>query len=76
MDFGRLLLLKSRGIDDVAQLSRLLAQSERLTEEYVELFQKYLKGNNWPHVYVDLLEQLPALYPSKKGEKTAGRVLS
>ena len=75
MGFGRLLLLKSRGIDDVAQLSRLLTQSERLTEEYLELFDGYLDNGIWPQVYVDLLEQLRTLYPSKKGARTAGRAL-
>jgi hypothetical protein len=76
MGFGRLLLLKNRGIDDVAQLSRLLTQSERLTWEYLELFQQYLDGDNWPRVYLDLLEQLRALYPSKKKGKTVGRAQS
>jgi hypothetical protein len=74
MGFGRLLLLKNRGVDDVTQLSRLLNQSERLTEEYLELFQKYLNDDNWPQVYVDLLEQLRTLYPAKKGGKTVRRV--
>ena len=76
LGFGRLLLLKNRGIDDVAQLSRLLTQSERLTAEYLELFQKYLDGDNWPRAYLDLLEQLRALYPSKKKGKIAGRAQS
>jgi biotin operon repressor len=67
MSFGRLLLLRSRDIDNVSELSRLLNQSERLTEEYLELFEKYLDGGNWPQVYVDLLGQLRSLYPSKKG---------
>jgi hypothetical protein len=67
MSFGRLLLLRSRDIDNVSELSRLLNQSERLTEEYLELFEKYLDGANWPQVYVDLLGQLRSLYPSKKG---------
>jgi len=69
MSFGRLLLLKNRGIDDVPQLSRLLNQSEQLTNEYLELFEGHLDGENWPRVYVDLLEQLRSLYPSKKGGK-------
>ena len=69
MGFGRLLLLKNRGIDDIPQLSRLLNQSEQLTREYVELFESYLDGDNWPKVYIDLLKQLRALYPSKKGGK-------
>jgi hypothetical protein len=72
LGFGRLLLLKSREIDNVSELSRLLNQSERLTEEYLELFEKYLDGANWPQVYVDLLGQLRSLYPAKKG----GRRLS
>ena len=71
MSFGRLLLLKNRGIDDVPQLSRLLNQSEQLTKEYLELFERHLDGANWPRVYVDLLEQLRSLYPSKKGGKKA-----
>ena len=71
MSFGRLLLLKNRGIDDVPQLSRLLNQSEQLTKEYLELFERHLDGGNWPRVYVDLLEQLRSLYPSKKGGKKA-----
>lgn len=66
LGFGRLLLLKDRGIDDVYQLSRLLSQSERLTHEYLELFERHLDGSHWPRVYVDLLEQLQTLYPSKK----------
>jgi len=68
LGFGRLLLLKSRGLDDIVQLSRLLGQSERLTEEYLGLFDKYLEGDRWPRAYVELLVQLRALYPSKKRE--------
>jgi len=67
MGFGRLLLLKNRGVEGIPQLSRLLNQSEQLTREYVELFENYLDGDNWPKVYIDLLEQLRTLYPSKKG---------
>jgi len=66
LGFGRLLLLKNRGIDELSQLSRLLSQSERLTEEYLSLFEKYLDGDHWPRCYIDLLEQLQALYPAKK----------
>lgn len=66
LSFGRLLLLKNRGVDELQQLSRLLNQSECLTREYLQLFEKYVKGSRWPGVYVDLLEQLQALYPSKK----------
>ena len=56
-------------ISNNVYLSRLLNQSERLTEEYLDLFGRYLNGDNWPQIYVDLLEQLRALYPSKKGVK-------
>jgi len=30
------------------------------------LFEKYLTGDHWPSSYLDLLEQLQALYPAKK----------
>jgi len=66
LSFGRLLLLKNRGIDEINQLSRLLSQSEHLTKEYVTLFEKYLEGDHWPSSYLKLLEQLQALYPAKK----------
>jgi Protein of unknown function (DUF1670) len=66
MSFGRLLLLKSRGIEDSKQLSRLLGQSERLTLEYLEIFDRHKDGDKWPQVYAELLEQLKALYPAKK----------
>jgi len=64
--FGRLLLLISHDISDLSELSRLLNQSERLSREYLELFEKHKKGDQWPAVYVELLEQLKALYPAKK----------
>jgi biotin operon repressor len=64
--FGRLLLLLSHGMEDVKQISRLLGQSEGLTLEYMELYRRYKRGDHWPEVYVELLEQLKALYPSKK----------
>jgi hypothetical protein len=66
LGFGRLLLLKSRGIEDPKQLSRLLGQSERLTLEYLEIYERHKKGDKWPKVYVELLEQLKSLYPAKK----------
>jgi len=69
--FGRMLLLLSHQVERVSELSRLLGQSERLTQEYLELFDRYRDGDKWPSVYVELLEQLKALYPSKK--KKAGR---
>jgi len=73
--FGRLLLIKSHGIKEVSQISRLLHQSEKLTKEYIELYEKHKKGEHWPKVYLELLEQLKALYPSKKkGIKAAGEV--
>ncbi len=64
--FGRLLMLLDHGVSDVKELSRLLGQSERLTREYLQLFEKYKRGDKWPPVYVELLEQLKTLYPSKK----------
>ena len=64
--FGRLLLIKSHGIKNVSEISRLLYQSERLTKEYLQLYEKYKKGDHWSKVYQELLEQLKALYPSKK----------
>jgi biotin operon repressor len=64
--FGRLLLLLSRDVTRVAELSRLLNQSERLTGEYLVLFESHKEGDRWPAVYVELLEQLRALYPAKK----------
>ena len=72
MSFGRLLLLLNHGMDDVKELSRLLGQSERLTGEYLEIFEKYKTGDKWPKVYVELLEQLKTLYPSKKKSKGDG----
>ena len=64
--FGRLLLILSHGIKNVSEISRLLHQSERLTKEYLELYNKYRKEDYWPKVYQELVEQLKALYPSKK----------
>lgn len=69
--FGRLLLILNHGIKNISEISRLLHQSERLTKEYLELYEKHKKEDHWPKVYVELLEQLKALYPSKK--KPAGR---
>lgn len=66
MSFGRLLLLLSRDVNSPKELSRLLSMSERLVNEYLELFEKYKQGDHWPACYVELLEQLKALYPSKK----------
>lgn len=65
-NFGRLLLIKNHGVDNISEISRLLHQSERLTKEYISLFERYKKGDHWPKVYVELIEQLQALYPSKK----------
>jgi len=73
MSFGRLLLLLSHGMDDVKELSRLLCQSERLTKEYLEIFEHHKTGDKWPNVYVELLDQLKTLYPSKKKTKGGRR---
>lgn len=68
--FGRMLLLLNHNVEETKELSRLLNQSERLTREYLYLFRKYKKGDHWPEVYQELLEQLKVLYPSKKkGER-------
>lgn len=64
--FGRLLLLLSHEITELSELSRLLNQSERLSKEYLELYEKHKDGDHWPAVYMELLDQLKALYPSKK----------
>jgi len=71
--FGRLLLLLNHGMSDVSEMSRLLSQSVRLTEEYLSLFEKYKQGDQWPAVYLELVEQLKMLYPSKpKSDKKKG----
>ena len=70
--FGRLLLLLNHDINDLSELSRLLNQSERLSREYLALFEKHKKGDKWPAVYVELLEQLKALYPAKKKSVSYG----
>jgi len=69
--FGRLLLILSHGIKNISEISRLLNQSERLTKEYLGLYDKYRKEDHWPKVYQELLEQLKALYPAKK--KSVGK---
>jgi hypothetical protein len=71
--FGRLLLLLNHGMTDVTEMSRLLGQSKRLTEEYISLFEKYKQGDKWPRVYIELVEQLKMLYPCKpKSDKKKG----
>jgi DNA-binding CsgD family transcriptional regulator len=64
--FGRLLLLLNHEISNLSELSRLLNMSERLCGEYLVLFNSHKKGDKWPPVYLELLEQLRALYPAKK----------
>jgi biotin operon repressor len=64
--FGRLLLLLNHNLSDIHEISRLLNQSERLTKEYLGLYEKYKKGDKWPRSYVELVEQLRVLYPAKK----------
>ena len=70
--FGRLLLIINHDIRDISEISRLLNNSERLTREYLILFEKFKKGDKWPAAYVELLEQLKALYPSKKKSTKLG----
>jgi biotin operon repressor len=64
--FGRLLLLVDKKVTDTLELSRLLHQSERLTREYLALYDKHKQGDHWPKVYMELLGQLQAMYPAKK----------
>lgn len=71
--FGRILLLLSREVSSVSEISRLLNQSHRLTREYLALFEKYKEGERWPAVYLELLAQLQALYPAKKKAQKGGR---
>ena len=71
--FGRLLLLLAHDMEEVKELSRLLCQSERLTTEYLEIYERHKKGDKWPPIYVELLDQLKALYPSKKKVQKGGR---
>jgi len=70
--FGRLLLLLNHGMQDIKEISRLLGQSERLTQEYLDIFEHHKQGAKWPKVYVELLEQLKVLYPSKKKQGKEG----
>lgn len=64
--FGRLLIMLNKGVTEISEISRLLVCSERLTREYLELFNKYKQGDHWPAVYIDLMDQLHVMYPSKK----------
>ncbi len=70
--FGRMLLLINGGVTDLKELSHLLSQSDNLTREYLKIFEKYKKGNEWPPVYLELLEQLKTLYPTKKKSDRGG----
>ncbi len=56
----------NKGITGIKEISRLLSCSERLSQEYLELFETYKEGDHWPEVYVDLMDQLQVLFPSKK----------
>ena len=71
--FGRLLLLLDHGMSDVQEISRLLGQSVRLTEEYLKIFERHKNGDKWPKIYVELIDQLKTLYPSKKKIDLGGR---
>ena len=71
--FGRLLLLLDKKVTNVVELSRLLHQSERLTAEYLALYEHHKRGDHWPKVYGELLDQLKALYPAKKKVPLAWR---
>lgn len=64
--FGRLLLMLNHNLNNIHEISRLLNQSERLTKEYLGLYEKYKQGDKWPRSYIELIEQLRVLYPAKK----------
>ncbi len=64
--FGRMLIMLNKGLIKVAEISRLLGCSERLTKEYLVLFNKHKQGDHWPPVYIELIDQLQAMYPAKK----------
>ena len=59
-------------MENVQEMSRLLGQSERLRLEYMEVYERYKQGDKWPRIYVELLGQLKALYPSKKKVQKGG----
>ena len=63
--FGRLLIMLNKGLK-LSEISRLLGCSERLTREYLVLFNKYRQGDHWPTVYIELMDQLQVMYPAKK----------
>jgi len=64
--FGRLLIMLNKGLSKVVEISRLLGCSERLTREYLVLFNKNKQGDQWPSIYLELMDQLQVMYPSKK----------
>ena len=67
--FGRLLIMLNKGLTEIAEISRLLGCTERLTREYLALFNKYKQGDHWPVVYIELMAQLQVMYPSKKKKR-------
>lgn len=64
--FGRLLIMLNKGMSNIKEMSRLLACSDRLLKEYLVLFKKYKQGDHWPSIYLELMDQLQAMYPAKK----------
>lgn len=64
--FGRMLIMLNKGLSKVGELSRLLGCSERLTKEYLVVFKKHKQGDHWPAIYMELIDQLQVMYPSKK----------
>lgn len=72
--FGRMLLLLEKGIESSLALSRILQQSERLTLEYLSLYEHYLVDGAWPPAYVELVEQLRSPAPVEKKESAGGGV--
>lgn len=72
--FGRMLLLIEKGITNSLALSRVLRQSDRLTQEYLSLYEQYLEDGAWPSAYEELVDQLRALDPEEKKESSGGGV--
>ncbi|MCF7802049.1 MAG: DUF1670 domain-containing protein [Candidatus Marinimicrobia bacterium] len=64
--FGRMLIMLNKGLDKVPEISRLLGCSERLTKEYLALYEKHKQGDHWPSIYIELIDQLQVMYPAKK----------
>jgi hypothetical protein len=34
--------------------------------EYLEMYERHKEGGKWPKIYIELIDQLKAMYPAKK----------